>query len=546
MSNSSSEYQDEQRKFGLLLSIRWVIFFITTIFIAFKTFSDPLFPLYYHWVLGVFLLTNLFYSLLYISKATYLSMFTLPSLILDFIIIFSADFLSGGLFNHLGIIFYLFLISGSSIVISYQFSLLLTLTALVSNLLLFFLHLYKLYPSSLILDDKGLTSLLSSLLEREALIIGLIFLLRYFISSEDQKFQTFQKEKEEIGQILESFGNGLLLLDSEGKVLTGNRQVEELIGAKISSLRGKILFADSNIFPYTLDFPQINPVSWIDEVKKTRSASQLEFKVLLPLEERHVRATLAPISSSKTTSGMVVLLEDITEAKRLEEAKSDFISAISHELRTPLTTIKGYVSLLLNPKSQFNEEKRKEFLKAIERQADKLAQMINELLDVSRIEAGRIELKKQPVSLENLIKKVIANFHLSVRRRTFQVNFSPELPLINIDPERIEQVFNNIIDNALKYSPPDKPVIIKGWREKNRILVMVEDFGPGIAPSEIPYIFEKFHRVDRKLTREVEGTGLGLYIAKNLVEAHEGEIWVESKVNQGSKFFVVLPIFDRH
>lgn len=545
MSENSLDTQEERRKFSFILSVRWVIFFFSLIFIALKTLTTPLLYSYYLWFFGFFFIINLIYSFLYFNKNFRLSKIFTPSLILDFFIVSIADFLSGGLSNHLGIIFYLFLIIGSAILISYQFSFYLALAAVFFNSLLFLFQSYKLYSLNFLLiteDTSNFFAIFSSFLERVGLIAGLLLLERYFILSTERKTQTTQAEREEIAQVLEGLGDGLLLLDSEGKVLTGNYQVEKLIGAEISSLKGKILFADPTIFSHTLEFSNSNPVSWINEVKETKTARKFEFKVLLPLEERHIRVNLAPIISSNEISGMIALFEDISKSKQLEEMKSDFLSTVSHELRTPLTTIKGYVSLLLNPKSQIKEEKKVEFLQAIERQTDNLAQMINELLDVSRLEAGRLELKKQPTLLKNLIEKVVANLHPRFRNRTVQIKLSPQLPPLLVDPDRIDQVFTNLIDNALKYTPADTPVIIEGWKEKDRVVIMVQDFGPGIAPAEIPYIFEKFHRVDRRLTREVEGTGLGLYIAKNLVEAHGGKIWVESVPDQGSKFFVALPI----
>lgn len=545
MSKALNEAQEEQKKFGLLLLIRWIIFFFAITLTALKIFTNPSSPLYYSWLLGLFLLINLVYSFLYLNKAPFPVALLSPAIILDFLIISAVDFLSGGLTNHFATVFYLFLISGSSILVSYRFSFHLALATTTFNSMLFFLHSYKLYPSNLLLLPKESSiffNLFSSFFERETLIATLIFFERYFLMGSEQKVQKLQKEKERVVQALEGLGDGLLLLDDEGKVLSGNYQVEKLIGAKISAMQRKIFLADPTIFSCTLEFFNNSPIDWINEVKKVRAARKFEFKVLLPLEERHILVTLAPIKSSNKITGMVALLENISEAKRLEEMKSDFLSTVSHELRTPLTTVKGYVSLLLNPKSQISEEKKTEFLQAIEKQADNLAQMINELLDVSRLEAGQFELKKQLVQLKTMIEKVIVNLHPRVRNRTIEVKLPPELPPVFVDPDRTEQVFTNLIDNALKYSPADKPVIIEGWKENEKVVVMVQDFGPGIAPAEIPHIFEKFHRVDRRLSREIEGTGLGLYIAKNLIEAHGGEIWVESQLNQGSKFFVALPI----
>ncbi len=512
--------------------------------VALEAFLRPFLLARFLILLGLFSLLNLIYTFLFIKK------FFPPSSIslllgLDFLLVLVADFLSGGLFNHLPIFFYLLLITGGSSLISLKSSRRLTQLAIIFSFFLFFLHLFNpsIFPFSNPEDYSQTTFLLQSLAERLLFLGGFFLVLSRFLTRKEVEEKKIQEEKEETRKIIQSLGEGFLILDEEGKVLEASPEVEKMIETKIFSLLGKPFLADPQVFSATLEFPDGMPFDWIEEVKQEKKAKSYNFKVLFPLEDRHIQATLVPILKNNKVTRIAVLLKNITEALKLEEMKSDFLSTVSHELRTPLTTIKGYASLLLNPKGKFDEGKRKEFLLLIEQQTERLNRLINDLLDVSRLEAQRLDLRKQPTQIKNLIEKVIVNLRLPKEKQRIVTSFPPDFPLALIDPDRLEQVFANLIDNALKYSPPKEPVKIEGKVKENELVVIVEDRGIGIPPSELPHIFEKFHRVDRSLSRQVEGIGLGLYIAKNLVELHGGKIWCESQPKKGSKFFVSLPIY---
>lgn len=228
-----------------------------------------------------------------------------------------------------------------------------------------------------------------------------------------------------------------------------------------------------------------------------------------------------------------------TQAERL---KSEFISSMSHELRTPLTSIKGYSTSLLREDVTWDKDTTREFLAGIDQKADELRDLIDKLLQTTKIEGGAIKLDKEPVVLSKLVQKVLkdAAFHSSGHR--FYHDFPLDIPVVEADARYLEQIVHNLVENAIKYSPKGGGIKVAGRVECGRVVVSVQDEGIGIAPEHLDKIFNRFYRVDNALSRRVGGTGLGLSIAKGLVEAHGGEIWVESTPGSGSTFYFSLPL----
>ncbi len=225
--------------------------------------------------------------------------------------------------------------------------------------------------------------------------------------------------------------------------------------------------------------------------------------------------------------------------RRLEKAKSDFVSVVSHELRTPLTSIKGFSEILRS--KDMPAEKRREFYGIIHNESERLSRLITNLLNLSTIEAGA-ELKKGMIDLSEILKEEIELMRSQSEIHTISYTQEGRLPLIYADEDRVRQIFKNILSNALKYSPHGGPVEVKTGSTGKFVWFSVKDCGIGIPPDELPGIFEKFRRVERGMASAISGTGLGLAIVKSLVEMHRGRVEVSSKVNQGSTFTVYLPI----
>ena len=243
-------------------------------------------------------------------------------------------------------------------------------------------------------------------------------------------------------------------------------------------------------------------------------------------------------------------LGDITDRKQVEESlreldrmKSEFIDTISHELRTPLHSIKGFNKLILDGLVT-DPEVQREFQNTIDRETDRLGKLIDDLLDVSRLNSGRFDLQKQPTSIEEVIGSAIQSLYATASERNiaFKAEVQAGLPHIEADEARIRQVVVNLLSNAVKFSPSGAEVTVGASLRDDAILVQIQDQGVGIPEEAKTRIFERFYRVDSSLTRNTVGTGLGLYISKQLVEAHDGSIWLESALNEGSTFSFLLPL----
>lgn len=230
------------------------------------------------------------------------------------------------------------------------------------------------------------------------------------------------------------------------------------------------------------------------------------------------------------------------ELKELDQLKSDFVSMVSHELRAPLTNINGSIELMLAD-DQMDPEVQHAMLRIIGEQSARLTRLVQGILNVSRIEARKLEIHPQTVSVRPLIEKVIANLPRSGNRHDFRLPDEP-LPAVRADPDRLEEILTNLIDNAVKYSPNGGTIELKAQPNDGWLVISVSDPGVGIPPKELQKIFEKFHRVDRGDARTTYGHGLGLYISKRLIEAHGGDIWVESRLGEGSTFSFTLPLAD--
>jgi signal transduction histidine kinase len=235
----------------------------------------------------------------------------------------------------------------------------------------------------------------------------------------------------------------------------------------------------------------------------------------------------------------------LEEVQKISKTKSEFISAVSHELRTPLTSIKGYASILITGKVGEIPEKVKERLEKINKHSDNLVKLINDLLDISRIESRRIEMKLQPHPLKNIIENTqdLLTPQLKDKNINFVVNLEEDIPDVPMDASQIERVFINLISNAIKFTPENGTIVVKATQDKNdhKATVTVSDTGIGIREDAINKLFNEFYRVDNEINQNVKGTGLGLALCKKIIEAHKGTIWVTSKVHKGSTFHFTLP-----
>jgi PAS domain S-box-containing protein len=248
-------------------------------------------------------------------------------------------------------------------------------------------------------------------------------------------------------------------------------------------------------------------------------------------------------SFERAAGGAVVrttaVMRDIGRRKRVDLAKSEVISAVAHELRSPLTSVKGFTSTLLRRWDRFDDDNKKHLLATINADADRVTRLIGELLDLSRLEAGRLPLSRRMISLDDITARVVDRIKARADNHEIGFEYPPDFPEVYADSDKIEQVLTNLLENAVKYTAGGK-VQVGGKLQESRVLVTVSDEGKGIAIEHRYQVFNKFFR--ERAQAQNPGTGLGLYICKGLIEAHGGRIWVENGADRGAIFCFTLPI----
>ncbi|HYF94176.1 MAG TPA: response regulator [Symbiobacteriaceae bacterium] len=338
--------------------------------------------------------------------------------------------------------------------------------------------------------------------------------------------------------ILESVGEAIIMVDVRGICVVANHKVgavaglpaEHLIGRSVHELRAisSRAFRTSGALEWTPG-PGGGPPAEIGTA-------------ILETREEHPRVFhefAAPVQDEAgEIIGRIYVYRDITKETEVDRMKSDFIATVSHELRTPMTSIKGSLGLVLGGVAGPLPEEVRELLTIAMNNTDRLVRLINDILDISRIEAGKMEVRRTPQSVADAVARAVREMqgYADQRSITMTTVLPEDLPRVLADPDRIQQVLVNLLSNAVKFSDVGGTVSITAGREPSGVWVRVEDAGPGIAPEQQEQIFEKFHRVDNAASRRTGGTGLGLAICKAIIDEHGGQIWVESELGKGSAF----------
>ncbi|MBM3216145.1 HAMP domain-containing protein [Candidatus Poribacteria bacterium] len=347
-------------------------------------------------------------------------------------------------------------------------------------------------------------------------------------------------EEKKLSSVLNSVAEGIVYLNLDRRIVLVNPAAEYLLGIELDTT-GKVIDdvlspeAVADIFPDMRARPATGRAS-----SRSATVARGESTVALRIVDSPV------LSEDGARMGTVFVLDDVTREKEIEEMKSDFVALVSHELRTPLTSIYGYTRLMLDGKTGAVPDSVRDKLVRIERQALRLSNLIGDLLDLSRIESGRLEVRLEPMSVVDVARQRLDDIRQLSDGRGIELAFECEegVPDVLGDAERIGQVLTNLLTNAVKFTPEGGQVRVRIRREGNLVSIQVIDNGQGIPSEERQKIFDKFHQVSSVHTRHQGGTGLGLAIAKSIVEAHEGHIWVDSELGKGSDFRFVLPVAD--
>ena len=331
--------------------------------------------------------------------------------------------------------------------------------------------------------------------------------------------------------LFNSMIEGLLLLDESGRIQMANSAFTTLFDLQID-IRGKTILEALRLHELAELVESLGTGGQVlgHQLKLSRSG------------ERWVQVNGAAIlNGGGGRQGTLLVFHDLTRLKKLERAREEFVANVSHELRTPLSLIKGYVETLLDG-AKDNPEVAGKFLQTINRNAERLRLLIEDLLTISELESGRVTLDLQPVELLPLVEKVFGDLKTRANPKNIQLlNRAPDLT-VRADTGRLEQVLGNLIDNAIKYGRAGGTVTV-GARAMDgaQIEAFVRDDGPGIPAEALERLFERFYRVDKARSREQGGTGLGLSIVKHIIQNHGGKVWATSQLRKGATFFFTLP-----
>lgn len=353
--------------------------------------------------------------------------------------------------------------------------------------------------------------------------------------------EKLMKEKHKSEAIIESISDGLIVTDEENKVLSINMAAERALGIKEKDVINK----------HFLEVIKIEDIFEVITRVKNRSVGE-EYKRYSNVDitadgiTRHFRVNVTPIKTvDEETIGIVTLLQDITKLKEVDQLKSEFVSTVSHEFRTPLTSIIMAVGLLLDQVPGKITEDQKELMEAIKEDSQRLSSLVSELLDLSKIESGKMKMDFQSCSIKKIIEDAARLFLLQLEEKNIVLNkdIGERLSPVKADYNKITWVVTNLIGNAIRYAPSNGTgkIEINVVETANKMLVSVKDNGKGISEEFQKTIFDKFVQIKDESEQPVGGTGLGLAISREIIKAHGGEIWVSSKLGEGSTFYFTLP-----
>jgi PAS domain S-box-containing protein len=356
-----------------------------------------------------------------------------------------------------------------------------------------------------------------------------------------QLYTQIRREKQRMDTLLDSAPDGILILKADHRIERCNPAFARLYGAPLAEIVGQlheeiIQWQQVDHGP-TLE--QAEAGSWpLTATATLYVEGDLKRKDKPPLP---VGITYAPLLSSEgQLINIIATVRDISHFREADELKSTFISVISHELKTPVALIKGYVGTLRREDAVWDREVIEDSLEVIEEETDRLTELIENLLDATRLQSGTLTLSRSDVSLQVLAKRMASRFQTQTDKHAIVVDFPEDFPVILADENRIEQVLANLLSNAIKYSASGGQIAVSGQVRSDHVMICVSDQGPGIAPGDMPHVFDRFYRA-ADASRLTKGAGLGLFLARAVVEAHGGRIWVDPKPTEGARLCFSLP-----
>ncbi|MBU0706778.1 cache domain-containing protein [Patescibacteria group bacterium] len=373
--------------------------------------------------------------------------------------------------------------------------------------------------------------------------------LRHKVKDLETARHSIEDEKNKSESILKNVGDGVLALNHEKKFIACNDAASELLEYSTDEIIGQdlskiIKLKNTKLTSSNKDF---NPVTESIKSKTVIMTGTGEFSIITKKKkEIPVTITATPLKdNSGEVHGGVLVMKDVTKEQEIDKMKSEFVSVASHQLRTPLSASKWFLEMLINKEAGAINKEQAEYLDHIFKSNERMIALVNDLLNVSRIESGTIAIEPLPTNIDGLVRSVIFELTPQVKKKNIKTVFQSVkggLPNINIDPKLIRQVFQNLLSNAVKYTSEKGSVGVRVKTDKNYATFEIFDTGVGIPKKQQPKVFKKFFRADNVITMQTEGTGLGLYVAKSIVDASGGKIWFESVEGKGTSFFFTLPL----
>ncbi len=360
-------------------------------------------------------------------------------------------------------------------------------------------------------------------------------------------YEFANQERQRLAAILDHSADGVMILDAQLRVERWNRALTRITGWTTEQAAGRehdilIRWKGREMGP---ELSQALAEGWPHQVNGDTSPSTIYVEGDLERLDGStisVGITYAPLlTSSGELQNIIANVRDITHFREAERLKSTFISIVSHELKTPVALIKGYADALSREDADWDQDTIQNGLTVIEEEADRLTELIDNLLAASKLQAEGMHLNLDDVNMPRLAQQAIERFQTQTDKHTLRAEFPTDFPIIPGDVMRLRQVLDNLLSNAIKYSPEGGEIVIRGSYEDESVRVSVSDPGIGLPPDQLERVFERFYRVNNRQTQKAQGTGLGLYLAHAVIKAHGGEIWADNDPNGGAIFSFVLP-----
>lgn len=352
---------------------------------------------------------------------------------------------------------------------------------------------------------------------------------------------------------LNGIADGVLLIDATGTVKFANPAAAAMVGygspTNIVGLNYQTVLrlATENGGEVPLDQSKLDQA-----VRANQPMTSREYLLLSAQSERKAAIFLSLTPTGGANTDKIITFRDITKELEEEEKQSEFISTASHEMRTPVASIEGYLGLALNPQTATIDERARKYLEAAHTSSQHLGRLFKDLLDVTKLDDGRLRVHLVPVEIVSVVREMSGLHEPEMAKKHLTYSFGTNAPVTNehqvdqlvyaaVDLDFLREIMDNLIDNAIKYTPDGGKIWVNARGDGDNVLINVTDSGIGVSPDDAAHIFQKFYRVDNSQTRQIGGTGLGLYLVKQRVEAMGGRVWVESAFGDGSTFYVSLP-----